>query len=255
MSDFDRFARFYDLDYEPYQEDVALYLGFAERTGSPLLELGCGTGRLLLPLARAGYSVTGVDLSPAMLEVARTKVESAGLDDRITLVQADMRTVKLPQQYRLAYIAINSFMHLTTLEAQVEALRTWRKLLLPGGLLVIDVYNPNPQGLLEADGRVEMHGRWFDPATGAVVLKQTTRTLDDARQLQHVLFIYDEVFPDGQMRRTLAPFLARYLHRFEGELLLDKAGFMLEQVYGSYDLDPFVSESERMILVARRVER
>jgi SAM-dependent methyltransferase len=255
MADFDRFARFYDLDYEPFQEDVALYLGFAERTGGPLLELGCGTGRLLIPLARAGYDITGVDMSPRMLEVAQAKVDAADLGERVHLVQADMRSVQLPQQYRLAFIAINSFMHLTTLEDQVQALRAWRSLLLPGGLLVIDVYNPNPQALLEADGRIELHGRWFDPATGATVLKQTSRTLDDARQLQHVLFIYDEVFPDGQVRRTLAPFQARYVYRFEGELLLGKAGFTPQQVYGSYDLDPYTSDSERMIFVARRAER
>lgn len=255
MAEFDRFARFYDLDYEPFQDDVALYLGFAERTGGPLLELGCGTGRLLLPLARAGFSITGVDMSPRMLEVAQAKVDAAGLDDQITLVQADMREVNLPQQYRLAFIAINSFMHLVTLEDQLAALRTWRKLLLPGGLLLIDVDNPDPRHLLEADGRLDLQGRWFDPDTGATVLKHMSRTLDAARQLQHVLFIYDEVFPDGQVRRTLAPFQARYLYRYEGELLLNKAGFTPEQVYGSYDLDPYGSDSERMIFVARRAER
>jgi SAM-dependent methyltransferase len=255
MADFDRFARFYDLDYESFQDDVALYLGYAERTGGPLLELGCGTGRLLLPLARAGFDVTGVDLSPRMLEVAQAKVDATGLADQITLVQADMRQVELPQQYRLAFIAINSFMHLTSLEDQLAALRAWRKLLLPGGLLIIDVDHPDPRHLLEADGRLDLHGRWFDPDSGATVLKHMSRTLDAARQLQHVLFIYDEVFPDGQLRRTLAPFQARYLYRFEGELLLDKAGFSPEQVYGSYDLDPYSSESERMIFVARRVDR
>jgi SAM-dependent methyltransferase len=255
MADFDRFARFYDLDYEPFQDDVALYLGFAERTGGPLLELGCGTGRLLLPLARAGFSITGVDMSPRMMEVAQAKVDDAGLDDQISLVQADMREVNLPQQYRLAFIAINSFMHLLTMEDQLDALRAWRKLLLPGGLLVIDVDNPDPRHLLEADGRLDLQGRWFDPDTGATVLKHMSRTLDAARQLQHVLFIYDEVFPDGQMRRTLAPFQARYLYRYEGELLLNKAGFTPEQVYGSYDLDPYGSDSERMIFVARRAER
>jgi SAM-dependent methyltransferase len=219
------------------------------------LELGCGTGRLLLPLARAGFSITGVDMSPRMLEVAQAKVDGAGLDDQITLVQADMREVNLPQHYRLAFIAINSFMHLTTLEDQLAALRVWRKLLLPGGLLIIDVDNPDPRHLLEADGRLDLQGRWFDPDTGATVLKHMSRTLDAARQLQHVLFIYDEVFPDGQMRRTLAPFQARYLYRYEGELLLNKAGFTPEQVYGSYDLDPYGSDSERMIFVARRAER
>ncbi|MEZ4771387.1 MAG: class I SAM-dependent methyltransferase [Caldilineales bacterium] len=252
MSDFDRFARFYDLDYDSFQEDVAMYLGFAERTGGPLLELGCGTGRLLLPLADAGFDVTGVDMSEQMLAIARAKLDAADLSEQVTLVQADMRDVRLEQRYRLAFIAINSFMHLTTMEDQLAALRTWRDALAPGGLLIIDVYNPNPQRLLEADGRVEMQGRWFDPDTGATVMKHFTRTLDDARQLQHVLFIYDEVLPDGTVRRTLAPFQARYLYRFEGELLLDKAGFTPEQVYGSYDLDPYASDSERMIFVARR---
>jgi SAM-dependent methyltransferase len=254
LSDFDRFARFYDLDYEPFQDDVALYLGFAERTGGPLLELGCGTGRLLLPLARAGFQVTGVDLSGKMLDVARHKVAVAGLEEQVRLLQADMRHVDLPQQFRLAFIAINSFMHLTTPEDQLAALQAWHRLLRPGGLLIVDVDNPNPQHLLEADGRVELQGRWFDPDSGATVLKLFSRTLDSARQLQHVLFVYDEVFPDGGVRRTLAPFQARYLHRFEGELLLDKAGFTPEQVYGSYDLDPYHSESERMIFVARRRE-
>ncbi len=254
MADFDRFARFYDLDYEPFQDDVVLYQGFAEMTGGPLLELGCGTGRLLLPLARAGFAVTGVDMSAKMLEVAREKVALSGLADRIQLVQADMRRPDLPQKYRMAFIAINSFMHLTTIEDQLEALRAWHKLLLPGGLLIIDVDNPNPQHLLDADGRLELQTRWFDPDTGATVLKQISRTVDTARQLQHVMFIYDEVFPDGSTRRTLAPFQARYLYRFEGELLLDKAGFTPEHVYGSYDLDSYESDSERMIFVARRRE-
>lgn len=255
MADFDRFARFYDLDFEHFQDDVALYQGFAEHTGGPLLELGCGTGRLLLPLARTGFDITGVDLSPRMLEVAQAKVDAARLGDRVTLVQADMREVQLPQQYRLAFIAFNSFMHLTSLEDQLEALRAWRKLLLPGGLLIIDVDHPDPHHLLEADGRLDLQGRWFDPNSGATVLKHMSRTLDAARQLQHVLFIYDEVFPDGQMRRTLAPFQARYLYRYEGELLLEKAGYSPQQVYGSYDLDPYSSESERMIFVARRADR
>ena len=163
-----------------------------------------------------------------------------------------MRAVELPIRFRLAFIAFNSFMHLTTPAEQLQALQAWQAALVPGGLLVIDVDNPNPQQLAGIDGRVELQNQWFDPSTGATVLKQVTRTLDAGRQIQHVVFISDEVFPDGELKRPLAPFDARYLHRFEGELLLDKAGFAPEQVYGSYDLDPFTSESDRMIFVARR---
>jgi SAM-dependent methyltransferase len=255
MADFDRFARFYDLDYDVFQDDVPFYLGLAELTGGPVLELGCGTGRLLAPLARAGFEVTGVDASSGMLQVAGGKVAGLGKPaaQRITLVQADMRTVALPQQFRLAFIAFNSFLHLTNMQDQLRALRAWHQALVPGGLLAIDVDNPHPQPLAEIDGRLEVQNRWLDPATGATVLKQVTRTLDAGRQLQHVVFIYDEVFPSGEVKRTLAPFDARYLHRFEGELLLDKAGFALEQVYGSYDLDPYTGESDRMIFLARRL--
>jgi SAM-dependent methyltransferase len=254
MADFDRFVRFYDLDYDSFQDDVPFYLGLAERTGGPVLELGCGTGRLLAPLARAGFEVTGVDISDGMLQVAGGKVADLGrAAGRVTLVQADMRTVALPQRFRLAFIAFNSFLHLTSQRDQLAALGAWRQALVPGGLLAIDVDNPHPQQLAEIDGRLEVQNHWHDPTTGATVLKQVTRTLDAARQLQHVVFIYDEVFPTGEVKRTLAPFDARYLHRFEGELLLDKAGFALEQVYGAYDLDPYGSESDRMIFVARRL--
>ena len=252
MADFDRFARFYDLDYEPFQEDVAFYLGLAGQTGGPLLELGCGTGRLLLPLARAGYTITGVDLSSRMLEVAQAKLNAAHLQARVTLVEQDIRHLKLGQPFQLAFIAINSFMHLTSLEDQLHALCACHRCLAPGALLVIDVDNPDPRHLLEADGRLELVNQWFDPESGATVLKYMARTLDAAQQLQQVHFIYDEVMADGQMRRTVAPFQARYLHRYEGELLLDKAGFTPEQVYGSYDLDPYQSDSQRMIFVARK---
>ena len=249
--DFDRFARFYDSDYEFFQADIPLYLGFAERTGGPLLELACGTGRLLQPLAEAGYQITGVDISSAMLERARQRLDSAGLSDRVSLVQADMRDFELPDRYALAFIGINSFMHLETTVDQRQALRCWREHLRPGGLLVIDLFNPTLPAFLEADGRLILQKQWQDPETGATVIKQFARTLDVVNQTLYVTFIYDELFPDGTVRRTLAPFTMRYLWRPEADLLLKASGYKLEAVYGSYDLEPLTDESDRMILVAR----
>lgn len=252
MSEFDVFARFYDADYGDFQDDLLLYRGFAQRTGGPLLELACGTGRLLVPLAQAGYEITGVDISPALLAVARRKIEAAGLQQRVTLVKADMRDVRLDRRFRLALVAVNSFMHLLTTEDQLRALRCWREYLTPEGLLILDLFHPHPQDLLEADGRLVMDWQRKDPQTGATVIKQSSRTLDLARQRLEVTFIYDEIFTDGRLRRTIAPFRMRYLHRFEVELLLRLAGYELEQLYGSYELDPFRPDSERMIFVARR---
>ena len=86
-----RAARFFDADYAGYLDDLPLLEAYAQRAGSPLLELGCGTGRLLIPLAEAGYRVTGVDLSPEMLRIAQMKAEAAGVADRVTLIEGDYR--------------------------------------------------------------------------------------------------------------------------------------------------------------------
>jgi len=182
MGDFDVFARFYDADYGDFQDDLLLYRGFAERTGGPLLELACGTGRLLVPLAQAGCEITGVDISPALLAVARRKIEAAGLQQRVTLVEADMRDFRLSRHFRLAFVAINSFMHLLTTEDQLQALRCWREHLAPDGLLILDLFHPHPQSLLEADGRLVVDRQRKDPQTGAMVMRQAIRTLNLAEQ-------------------------------------------------------------------------
>ena len=90
-----RAARFFDADYAGYLDDLPLLEAYAQRTGSPLLELGCGTGRLLIPLAEAGYRVTGVDLSPEMLRIARAKAEAAGVAESVTLIEGDFADAPL----------------------------------------------------------------------------------------------------------------------------------------------------------------
>jgi SAM-dependent methyltransferase len=251
---YEPFARFYDADYARVTEDIPMYLGFAQRTGSPILELGCGTGRLLQPLAAAGYLITGVDVSLAMLALAEKKLAAAGLSQMVRLINADMRDFQAGDRYHLAFIAFNTFMHLETQADQLRALRCWRRHLASGGFLVVDLFNPDLGSLLEADGRLAEVNRWTDPETGATVQKLYTRTVDLATQIISVTFIYDETLPNGTLRRTLAPFKMRYLWRYEAELLLDKAGYAVEEVYGSYYLEPFSSSSGRMILVARRRE-
>jgi SAM-dependent methyltransferase len=247
-----RAARFFDADYADYTEDLPLIEAYAQRTGGPLLELGCGTGRLLVPLAHSGYEVTGVDLSPEMLRMARAKVEAAGLARQVTLVLGDYADAPLAGPYRLAFVMMNTFLHLTSQADQLRALRHWREHLAPGGLLLIDVFNPDVAQLAGLDGRLEWESSWTDPETGSTVMKFITRTVDLADQLIHVNLIYDEIPGDGQVRRSVVPFDTRYLWRSEAELLLDKAGYALEAIYGDRSLGPFEGGSDTMILVARR---
>ncbi len=247
-----RAARFFDMDYVDYADDLPALMALARRTGGPLLELGCGTGRLAIPLAAAGYDVTGVDFSPAMLATARERADphTAG---RLTLVQGDFSSAPLGGPYRLAFIVMNTFLHLLTRDEQLAALRHWRSHLAPGGTLLIDVLAPSVQELAGLDGQAQLDKSWHDPDTRATVLKWVARTADPAEQMMHVAMIYDETSPeDAAVRRTVIPFDLRYIWRYEGELLLELAGYQVEAVYGSWDLEPFDSASDRLILLAQR---
>ena len=251
MDDFDRYARFYDLDYGDRDDDLLMIEQFAARCGSPILELACGTGRILLPLARQGYRLTGVDVSPAMLAVARRKVAAEGLAERITLVQADMRHLDLGTRFNLAFVAANSFMHLLTIDDQLAALARIHAHLNPGGLLVLLLFNPDLNRLLDSEGRVVLEKVMTEPETGRQIMKFFSRQVDLGQQILRVTFVVDEVDGQGGVRRTLFPVSMRYLFRYELELLLRHAGFAVEAIYGSYDLDEFGGDSDQLIAVAR----
>jgi SAM-dependent methyltransferase len=252
MDRYDIYARFYDLDFGEADADLFMYQQFASRCGSPILELGCGTGRVLLPLARQGYQITGVDLSLPMLEVARGKVAAEDLSERVTFSQQDMRELELGDRFNLAFAAINSFMHLLNTDDQLAALARIRHHLNPGGLLILDLFNPDLSRLLEARGQVGLAKVMTDPDTGHRLMRFHSDKVDLGEQTIHVTFVVDELDSEGNVQRTLFPFSIRYLFRFELELLLRHAGFEIEAIYGTYDLDEFSGDSPKMIAVARR---
>jgi SAM-dependent methyltransferase len=254
MSDFDPHARFYDLEHEDYQEDIALYVGFAGVLGSGgrVLELACGTGRCLLPLAALGYHVTGVDLSPAMLAQAHEKAKRAGLSRAVRLLRRDMRDFTIRGGFGLAFIALNSLMHLESQQDQLAAVACAGRHLAPGGRLVIDLFNPDvalPDRSQE--GQLFLHCLKTLPG-GAHLLHFQSPTVDRAAQTVALANYYDEISPDGGVKRHLAPFALRYLTRGETDLLMSSAGLEVESVYGSYEMDAFQNDSPRLIVVARR---
>jgi SAM-dependent methyltransferase len=251
MDLFRSYARFYDLDYAGHDADLSMYLQFAARCHSPILELGCGTGRLLVPLARKGYTITGVDVSPAMLARAQQYVCAAGVDERVTLLEQDMRSLELEGGFCLAIAATNTFMHLLTTDDQLDALAGIRRVLSPGALFILDVLNPDLGRLLEPGGQLLLDKVMTDPQTGHSLIKMHSQTVDLAQQIIHVSLIVDETGDDGTVSRTLSPFDLRYMFRGELELLLRCTGFRLEAIYGSYDLDDLSADSEKMIAIAR----
>lgn len=252
-SPFERLARFYDDDYRDYHDDLALILSLAQEADGPVLELGCGTGRIMAPLIVNGCPVTGVDNSPALLAVARGKLTGQPPGARWQLVEGDLRDVNLEaQDFRFAFCTSNTLMHLTSQSDQLQALKNAHRHLADGALLMLDLFNPDPARWLAVDGLQELADRWTDQATGADVLKWSVRGFDLAEQLQETLFIYEEIFADGEVKRTLCPFTLRFLWRSEAELMLGLAGFQVEDILGNFDGEPYHGASERLILLARK---
>jgi SAM-dependent methyltransferase len=252
MSDFDQHARHYDLEHQDYQDDLPMYAGFAlAASGGGVLELACGTGRCLLPLAAAGNTVTGLDVSPAMLDVARQKIAASSLEGHVRLVQGDMRSFELGERFGLVFIALNSLMHLETREEQGLALAAAGRHLAPGGRLVVDLFNPDvalPEPSQE--GQLFLHCLKVLPG-GVHLLHFQSPTVDRGSQIVAMANYYDEIQPDGALPRYVTPFTLRYLTRGELELLVPRAGLEVEALYGTYDLDPCEGYSPRLIAVLR----
>jgi ubiquinone/menaquinone biosynthesis C-methylase UbiE len=250
---FETIARFYDLLYGDREDDLAMWLELAEVVEGPILEVGCGTGRVMVHLLQHDLPVVGLDISPLALQAAKAKLDAGGFDRLGSLHPADMRRFDLPEKnFGFAFIPINTLMHCETLADQQATLTSVARHLKTGGELVIDLFHPNPQTLLEADGRLILENQIIDELTGYVVQWFVIRRVNFAQQIQEVVFILDEIQIDGRIRRETISFPLRYLHRFEMELLLRNAGFTLVNILGDYDLSSFTDESPRMIFIAQK---
>jgi SAM-dependent methyltransferase len=251
MNDYDRFARLYDLEHQGFADDLDLYRNFALRCDGSVLELGCGSGRVCLALARSGFDITGVDTSEAMLDLAHVHVASAGLSGRVRLEQADIRGLAFEGQFALVIYPLNGFLHLLTVEGQLAALKCARRALLPGGFLIVDLPNPHVAFAPDADGAFLLRRRFASPEGHTIASLSLSQT-DFARQRQHLTLRYDELDGDELIRRTTVETDLRFVYRYEMEALLRQAGLQIDAVYGSYDLDVYETNSDIMLFVAYR---
>ena len=252
MLESDELARLYDLEYDDWDEDSAFWQSFAARTGDPIVELGCGTGRALAPLAQRGHTVIGIDSSAAMLRRAAERFPALGVPAaRYQLVRQSMETAAVDRRARLVFSALNAFAHLPTPRAQTRTLAAAHRMLRPEGLLIIDLFNPLTQEHDLRDRMVTLRNVLADPQTGAPIQQFEIWEVDRESQVVQTTYLYDCLQTDGSIRRTTSTFPMRYSYRYEIEARLAEANFVVENVFGSYDADPFTGSEEKMIFVAR----
>lgn len=243
---------FYDLEHNDFADDIPFYLNAIRFVGDPVLELGCGSGRLVRPIANAGHRITGLDRSANMLMRLHDSIRGARSEPFVTSYRGEMVEAQAAPggPFGVVIFSLNGFMHLPTPEAQLAALRAARAALDPRGQLVIDTMNPTLVTLREYDGRVSHEGSWKSEEHGTID-KFAVRRLDATRQIVQTRLWYDASEPSGgALRRTVTEFELRYVYCHELQLMLAATGYVDWQFYGSYELDPLDDGSERMLVTA-----
>lgn len=249
MTDYDLIAPFYDVEHAHFDEDLNLYVNFAELCGGPLLELACGSGRLLVPLAREGYELTGVDSSSRMLKLAQAALEQAGVAAKCTLVQEQMSKLRLGQKFRLAFIALGSFGHVCTRQEQRQTLAAVRDHLTTGGKFILDISNADARYMEHLSGQMLHQGTW-QREDGSMLSHFVSPASSLTKHLLELTHFYEEHRQGEEVRRTVITTHLYLFERNEVELLLEEAGFAIADVYGDYELGPFEHDSPRMIFIA-----
>jgi SAM-dependent methyltransferase len=232
-SPYDSIARLYDPWSASVTEDVEFYVEEARAAGGPVVELACGTGRISVPVAKAGIAVIGVDGSQQMLEVAREYARREGVAKLLDLRYGDFREPPVKERVPLVVIPFRSLLHMTTEADRLRALTAARQLLLPGGRLVFDVFAPSSGDVEDTHGRwIEREPRIFERADwdeGERTLTLSVRRGDEASTM-----------------------LLAWLSPPEWRLLLDRAGFDVDAQWGWFDRRPYAGGEDVVFAATRR---
>jgi SAM-dependent methyltransferase len=248
---YDTIARYYDAEHDSKTDDLEFYSELAATHGDPILDIGCGTGRIMFHLAAQGYQTVGVDFSAQMLARGKRRAQGrADLQNKTTFYEGDATIFKYPAQYPLVLLPYNYLTHFKSAASQRQVLANAVNALAKGGLLVIDMPNAGETYASANDNTINLERTFTDSESGHVVMQQSVSHLDRAEQLQHITWIYDEIAADGGLKRLVAPHILRHIFPTELDLLLEVCGLQKLAQYGGYEGEPFADGCERLIVLA-----
>jgi SAM-dependent methyltransferase len=238
-------ARLYDRLFPGGEAAVDFYRAEADRRGRNVLELGCGTGHKLIPIASDGQSCVGLELSPVMLTEAQRKADERGVV--VEWVQGDMGDFDLGRTFDLVFIAANSLLHLQAADDLVSCFRSVRRHLAPGARFVFDAFNPSVQMLAGADGvrRTREALSFQDPERGSVSV-DVAETYDAATQVTCGTWYFSA---DSEPDYVVLPLEIRCIFPQELPLLLSLGGLRLVERFGDWSGRPFTGDSALQLCV------
>jgi SAM-dependent methyltransferase len=234
----------YDLENDDFEPDGGFILSLAQELNGNILELGCGTGRITIPLAQAGLAITGLDILPKMLERAKSKAVHLPIE----WVEADVRDFRLANRFKLIFESGATFQHLLNRSDQEKMLATVKEHLAADGRFLLSVVFPSPQMLQN-----EEEAEWFDyqHSAGHTIRVSGFQHYDPLSQIKTETAIRSWTTTDGQEVRKIAPLALRLCFPQEMESLLHYNGFEILSIYGDWDKSPLSSESPHLIYICK----
>jgi SAM-dependent methyltransferase len=239
-----------------FRGDAAWYLGQARDCGGPVLELGAGTGRVTLALARDGIAVHALDIEARMLGVLQRKLddEPPEVRARVTIVEDDMRTFQLAERFALVIAPFRALLHNLTDADHLACFRRVREHLRPGGRLAFNVFHPSLEFMAQHAGALA--GTWrltgtFDRQDGSCVTRSDATRYDTVQRRIHGVHRYEIYRADGTLARTsLLRLELSYLYPSDIHRLLEAAGFRSIQISGSFEGRPLANDTDELVVVA-----
>ncbi|MEM7336317.1 MAG: class I SAM-dependent methyltransferase [Chloroflexota bacterium] len=255
---YDQIARYYQLTHADLTEDFSFWHELIASLGTHVLELGCGSGRLLPHLAKKAHFVHGVDVSAPMLTLAKETIAQLPipLQERITLTDADMSQLDLPwanDTFHLIGIPYNTFLHLDTVAA-TQTLKRIRPYFAENGRLFIDIINPFFIAETPSDSTLLLEETFHNPDSDETVLQFAANQLDADSQTLKITWVFDATpTQGGAVQRTVSTMAYHYRYPHQLQLLFQECGYQPLEQFGDYDRSPFNEDSPRLLLIAEPV--
>ena len=251
LTDYDSLAVYYDTEWRKLTQDIQFLVEETRKSGGPVLELACGSGRVAFPLAREGLEVWGIDNSSEMLQIFEKKLELEDRDvaQRIHIGNQNMQDFRFEHTFKNIIIPFNSFLLLTDRKDFDVCLQNCRDHLDDDGKFIVDVFSPNFElcGIKEPNMRFLQH--FYVKEIKKVVVQWEYAKRDMAKQLIDIDFLYEEYDSSGAVTKKTYNLKMSLIFRYEMEYLLEKNGFTVLEVYGDYDRTPFSFSSPQIICI------
>ena len=235
----------YDAQHVEIVEDIPFYITQAQKANGPILELACGTGRITIPIARQGFDITGLDISPGMLKVAHEKAGRENLT--CTFILGDCRNLSIPRKSNLIFIPFNSIAHIHDRRSFGAMCDSVKKHLTKDGHFIVDIFNPKLEILISDPNKRFAVAEYENPHGHGTVSITECNVYDKATQINHIKWYYKV----GNEEEFAVELNMRIYYPEELDNMLLYNGFEIVEKLGDFDGQSFESDSPKQLVICK----